>query len=127
MPALHELARAAMRLMFSGDASQWDRALQMPHYNTRSMPAISMHTGMHLIQARPCAVCVRVSVFQDSGVDITCAPCPPSLCTPACTSSRRARPTISMGDEIAEFESLGYVNAACVYDRRDANEAKREF
>ena len=52
MPALHELARAAMRLMFSGDASQWDRALQMPHYNTRSMPAISLHTGMHLIQAR---------------------------------------------------------------------------
>ena len=56
MPALHELARAAMRLMFSGDASQWDRALQMPHYNTRSMPAISLHTGMHLIQARPRAV-----------------------------------------------------------------------
>lgn len=56
MPALHELARAAMRLMFSGDASQWDRALQMPHYNTRSMPAISLHTGMHLIQARPPAV-----------------------------------------------------------------------
>ena len=56
VPALHELARAAMRLMFSGDASQWDRALQMPHYNTRSMPAISLHTGMHLIQARPPAV-----------------------------------------------------------------------
>ncbi|KAK9840957.1 hypothetical protein WJX81_002471 [Elliptochloris bilobata] len=50
VPALHELARAAMRLMFSGDASQWDRAMQMPHYNTRSMPAISLHTGMHLIQ-----------------------------------------------------------------------------
>jgi len=50
---VHELANAALKMMFSGDASQWYRAMQMPHYNTRSMPAISLHTGMHLIQARP--------------------------------------------------------------------------
>jgi len=49
---VHELANAALKMMFSGDASQWYRAMQMPHYNTRSMPAISLHTGMHLIQAR---------------------------------------------------------------------------
>jgi hypothetical protein len=53
VPAVHELANAALKMMFSGDASQWYRAMQMPHYNTRSMPAISLHTGMHLIQARP--------------------------------------------------------------------------
>lgn len=53
IPALHELARAALRLLLNGDTSQWDRAIQMPHYNTRSMPAISLHTGMHLIQVQP--------------------------------------------------------------------------
>lgn len=34
----------------NGDASEWDRALQMPHYNEASMPAISLHTGDHLMQ-----------------------------------------------------------------------------
>jgi hypothetical protein len=52
IPALHELARAFLRLAFSGDTSQWDRAIQMPHYNSRSMPAISLHTGHHCCQAR---------------------------------------------------------------------------
>ena len=45
--------RAGLRLLFNGDASQWDRAMQLPHYNTRSMPAVSVHTGLHLIQASP--------------------------------------------------------------------------
>ena len=53
IPAMHELARVALRVLFNGDVSQWDRAIQMPHYNTQSMPAISLHTAMHLIQARP--------------------------------------------------------------------------
>ena len=44
--------RAALRLLFNGDASQWDRAMQLPHYNSRSMPAISLHTGLHLIQVQ---------------------------------------------------------------------------
>ena len=39
-------------MLMSGDKSEWDRALQMPHYNTYSMPAISLHTGAHFIQAR---------------------------------------------------------------------------
>ena len=50
IPALNELAWAAMRVLLNGDKSQWERALQMPHYNSRSMPAVSLHTGMHLIQ-----------------------------------------------------------------------------
>lgn len=50
IPALNELVRAGLRVLLNGDSSQWDRAMQMPHYNTRSMPSISFHTGMHLIQ-----------------------------------------------------------------------------
>ena len=50
IPAMHELARVALRVLFNGDVSQWDRAIQMPHYSSASMPAISLHTGMHLIQ-----------------------------------------------------------------------------
>lgn len=50
IPALNELVRAGIRVLLNGDSSQWDRAMQMPHYNTRSMPSISFHTGMHLIQ-----------------------------------------------------------------------------
>ena len=50
IPAMHELARVALRVLFTGDVSQWDRAIQMPHYNTQSMPAISLHTAIHLIQ-----------------------------------------------------------------------------
>lgn len=53
IPAMHELARVALRVLFNGDVSQWDRAIQMPHYSTQSMPAISLHTAMHLIQVRP--------------------------------------------------------------------------
>lgn len=44
------MTRAGLRLLLNGDASQWDRAMQMPHYNTHSMPAVSLHTGAHLIQ-----------------------------------------------------------------------------
>ena len=52
IPALNELAKAGLRVLLNGDSSQWDRAMQMPHYNTRSMPSISFHTGMHIIQVR---------------------------------------------------------------------------
>ena len=52
--------RAGLRLLFNGDASQWDRAMQLPHYNTRSMPAVSVHTGLHLIQVAPaCWLLIR--------------------------------------------------------------------
>lgn len=50
MPALQELTKAGIRLLLNGDASQWDRAMRMPHYNPTSMPAISLHTGMHMTQ-----------------------------------------------------------------------------
>lgn len=50
IPGLNELTRAGISLMLSGDSSQWDRALQMPHYNTYSMPAVSFHTGDHFMQ-----------------------------------------------------------------------------
>lgn len=47
---LQEVTRAGLRLLFNGDTSQWDRAMQLPHYNSRSMPAVSLHSGHHLIQ-----------------------------------------------------------------------------
>lgn len=50
IPALNELVRAGLRVLLNGDSSQWDRAMQMPHYNTASMPSISFHTGVHIIQ-----------------------------------------------------------------------------
>ncbi|EFN54341.1 hypothetical protein CHLNCDRAFT_24871 [Chlorella variabilis] len=50
MPALHDLVKAGMRMMMSGDSSQWDAALQMPHYSTYSMPALSLHSGAHFAQ-----------------------------------------------------------------------------
>ncbi|KAI8465067.1 MAG: Alpha/Beta hydrolase protein [Monoraphidium minutum] len=45
LPALGALLRALARLSLNGDASQWDRAAQLPHYNARAMPA-----GLHFIQ-----------------------------------------------------------------------------
>lgn len=60
-----EVTRAGLRLLLNGDASQWDRAMQMPHYNTHSMPAVSLHTGAHLIQ-----VC-SLLVFPARGVRCT--------------------------------------------------------
>lgn len=50
IPALNQLTIAGLRMLMNGDSSQWDRALRMPHYNSRAMPAISFHTGVHLVQ-----------------------------------------------------------------------------
>lgn len=41
--------------MLSDDASQWDRAMQLPHYGAKAMPAVSLDQGepcwyMRLIQ-----------------------------------------------------------------------------
>lgn len=52
MPALHDLVRAGMRTMTSGDSSQWDQALQMPHYSTFAMPTLSLHCGAHVSRGR---------------------------------------------------------------------------
>lgn len=50
IPALNQLTVTGLRMVMNGDSSQWDKALQMPHYNSRAMPAISFHTGVHLVQ-----------------------------------------------------------------------------
>jgi len=50
LPAVQELVRAFIRACFSGDTSQWDRALQLPHYAAAAMPGISLHTGNHVCQ-----------------------------------------------------------------------------
>jgi hypothetical protein len=50
LPYLRRTPPRSRRMLLNGDASQWDRALQMPHYNARAMPAISFHTGVHLVQ-----------------------------------------------------------------------------
>jgi hypothetical protein len=50
VPALNELSRWLLRILFNGDSSDWDRALQMPHYAAASMPALSVRTGAHLLQ-----------------------------------------------------------------------------
>ena len=52
IPALNYLLSTGIRVAFSGDKSQWDRALQMPHYSPASMPAISWHTGIHFGQVQ---------------------------------------------------------------------------
>lgn len=38
--------------LLSGDASQWDRALQMPHYGAKAMPACSLNQCKLFINAR---------------------------------------------------------------------------
>lgn len=50
LPALQSLVRRSMQALMSGDASEWDLAMQMPHYNSTSMPAVSLHTGAHFGQ-----------------------------------------------------------------------------
>ena len=163
IPALNELMRAAMRLLLSGDKSEWDRALQaralllpdasrqlpavspvarlpascsccccwscccflrrhsalrqragltppllppsppsclqMPHYNSYSMPAMSLHTGAHLIQVPACVVLLSPyrlfgcpsAAFEQVLLNVeqapTLLPCfhvNPPACPPAC-------------------------------------------
>lgn len=43
MPAMADFTRALMSAFFGGDASEWDRALLMPHYSATGMPACSLH------------------------------------------------------------------------------------
>jgi hypothetical protein len=52
LPALGDLLRAFMRVALNGDRSAWDRAVQLPHYNARAMPAVSLHQ----VRRRPKAV-----------------------------------------------------------------------
>lgn len=51
LPSVAELFRAAVStLMFGGDTSRWEGTMAMPHYNRKSMPAISAHTALHITQ-----------------------------------------------------------------------------
>jgi len=42
LPAAEELARAFARACMSGDTSEWDRALRLPHYSARDMPSVRL-------------------------------------------------------------------------------------
>eukprot|EP00775_Hariotina_reticulata_P003459 gene3459-3730_t len=50
LPALADFTRALMKVFFGGDASEWERALLMPHYSAAGMPACSLHQALHFIQ-----------------------------------------------------------------------------
>eukprot|EP00879_Flechtneria_rotunda_P032771 GHRR01036114.1.p1 GENE.GHRR01036114.1~~GHRR01036114.1.p1 ORF type:complete len:116 (-),score=20.06 GHRR01036114.1:267-614(-) len=43
LPALADFTRAVMKAFFGGDASEWERALLMPHYSATGMPACGLH------------------------------------------------------------------------------------
>lgn len=49
-PALLALIRSGLAVATSGDASEWHAAMELPHYSTQSMPAVSLHTGAHFAQ-----------------------------------------------------------------------------
>ncbi|GFH31593.1 uncharacterized protein HaLaN_30666, partial [Haematococcus lacustris] len=48
-------------LLLSDDASQWDRAMRMPHYGAKAMPAVSLDQLLHLTQ---CARSGRFTMFD---------------------------------------------------------------
>eukprot|EP00882_Tetradesmus_deserticola_P020949 GHRQ01022642.1.p2 GENE.GHRQ01022642.1~~GHRQ01022642.1.p2 ORF type:complete len:158 (+),score=69.16 GHRQ01022642.1:344-817(+) len=54
LPALADFTRAAMKAFFGGDASEWERALLMPHYSAAGMPSCSLHQALHFIQVIRC-------------------------------------------------------------------------
>ena len=61
IPALKSLTAAGLRLLTSGDSSEWDQAMQMPHYNSNDMPCISSETALHLIQVTVILLTTRCS------------------------------------------------------------------
>ena len=53
--SVHKVAKSTLpshvrRFLLNGDTSQWDRALKMPHYTVKEMPAVSFETACHLVQ-----------------------------------------------------------------------------
>ena len=50
IPALVDLLKVVIKLLLSNDASQWERVVQMPHYNANSMPTASIFQILHLVQ-----------------------------------------------------------------------------
>ncbi|MEW5315318.1 MAG: hypothetical protein WDW38_006758 [Sanguina aurantia] len=49
-PGPREVVRYFLKMLANGDISTWEKALQMPHYNARSMPAIALDQVLHLCQ-----------------------------------------------------------------------------
>eukprot|EP00210_Caulerpa_lentillifera_P004099 g3910.t1 len=50
IPAIRQFMKRGIRWLMNGDVSPWEFVMQLPHYNAESMPGISVHTGLHLIQ-----------------------------------------------------------------------------
>lgn len=50
IPALVDLVKLVFKVLLSNDASQWERVVQMPHYNATSMPTASIFQILHLVQ-----------------------------------------------------------------------------
>jgi len=95
--------RAGISALLSGDKSQWDRALQMPHYNTYSMPALSFHTGNHFLQVRRAVLCcaaLRPTVICFGVGDVTS----PTSWMASCTGIRAlCCSTIHLGTDVFLF------------------------
>eukprot|EP01024_Parvocaulis_polyphysoides_P067166 TRINITY_DN7970_c1_g3_i2.p2 TRINITY_DN7970_c1_g3~~TRINITY_DN7970_c1_g3_i2.p2 ORF type:complete len:180 (+),score=34.35 TRINITY_DN7970_c1_g3_i2:52-591(+) len=49
IPALGELFRTTIKTALSGDISDWDRALLMPHYGPTAMPTVSVSQLFQMI------------------------------------------------------------------------------
>ena len=49
-PILFDLFSAAISALTSGDSSQWTKAMTIPHYSPKSMPAVSLHTANQFAQ-----------------------------------------------------------------------------
>ncbi|KFM23313.1 Lysosomal acid lipase/cholesteryl ester hydrolase [Auxenochlorella protothecoides] len=80
LPALQSLVRRSMQALMSGDGSEWDLAMQMPHYNSTSMPAVSLHTGAHFGQwARDPAFRLFDHGSAAANRAVYAAPRPPSI------------------------------------------------
>jgi len=50
MPALEDAIKVFIRWGTSGDQSEWDRALLLPHFSSASMPALSLQCVEHFAQ-----------------------------------------------------------------------------
>jgi len=81
LPAMADFTRAAMSAFFGGDASEWERALLMPHYCAAGMPACSLHQVR--ILGRVIMFCQKISVRTalDGGSMCACV----VACLPACS------------------------------------------
>eukprot|EP00798_Chlamydomonas_sp_ICE-L_P032016 gene32016-16537_t len=61
LPSVNELQQLMISFILNGDASQWDRAVQIPHYSEVSMPAMAVHMMLHVAQ---CSHAGRFQLFD---------------------------------------------------------------